>query len=426
MSQKLAFIEKAVAAGANISALCRDYGISRQTGHKWLRRFRAQGYDALSEQSRRPHTSPLSTAEEVIVRILELRDRHWSWGPDKISRILRRVHGEDAPSKSTVARVLLRLGRMRKRRSPVRIWSVDGRPRVEVHAPNDLWTIDIKGWWRARNGEQCLPLTVRDAFSRRVLAVTLLESSSHGKQVRQVLQRLFQRHGLPVALQSDNGSPFVTAQARGGLSKLSVWLLSLGIRLVRSRPACPQDNGGHERMHRDLSELERNPARTRRAQQPVCDRWMLEFNEVRPHDALGGKTPAEVYRDSERRSLAPVIPSYPPEWEVRRVSRNGKISINGDEVFIGSALAGHFIGIKREGLLRWRARFFDVDLGIIEVAPLDSFTTACINVFPNRAVNPEPRHLPNDGPGAGRRELANRAAKAQEPTDRKAKENEAT
>jgi transposase InsO family protein len=413
MSQKLEFIEKAGAPGANISALCRKYGISRQTGHKWLRRFRAQGYTGLTEQSRRPHTSPLTTAEEVIVRILELRDRHWSWGPDKISRILRRAHGEDAPSKSTVARVLQRLGRMRKRRSPVRIWRVDGRPRIEVHAPNDLWTMDFKGWWWARNRERCEPLTVRDAFSRRVLAVALLESSRI-KDVRQVLQRLFERHGLPLAIQSDNGTPFVNARARGGLSKLSVWLLSLGIRLVRSRPGCPQDNGGHERMHRDLSELERHPARTRRAQQRACDRWMVEFNDVRPHDALGGKTPAELYRNSERRSLAPVVPSYPPEWEVRRVFRNGKVSINGDEVFIGTVLAGQLIGVKREGLLRWRARFFDVDLGTIEIAPLDSvFTTNNLSV--NGAVNPErATPVPSHRPGAHWRELPHRSSQRTE------------
>jgi len=371
MSQKLEFIEKAGAPGANISALCREYGISRQTGHKWLRRFRAQGYTGLTEQSRRPHTSPLTTAEEVVVSIVELRERHWSWGPDKIARVLRRAHGDDAPSKSTVARVLLRLGRIRKRRPPVRVWSVDSRPRIEVHAPNDLWTMDFKGWWRARNRDRCEPLTVRDAFSRKVLTVTLLEWSRI-KDVRQVLQRLFERHGLPLAIQSDNGTPFVSVLARGGLSKLSVWLLSLGIQLVRSRPGCPQDNGGHERMHRDLSELECNPARTRRAQQCACDRWMVEFNEVRPHDALGGKTPAEVYRNSERRSLAPLNPNYPSDWQVRRVSGNGTVSLYDDTVFVSTALAGQLIGLKQEGLLRWRARFFDVDLGTIEIVPLAS------------------------------------------------------
>src|SRR5260370_3923613 len=151
MNQKLEFIEKAGARGATICQFCREYGISRQTGHRWLRRFRAQGYTGLTEQSRRPHSSPLTTAEEVIVNILELRERHWSWGPDKIARVLRRAHGEDAPSKSTVARVLQRLGRIRKRRPPVRVWRGDGRPRIEVHAPDDLLTLDFQGLWGATN-----------------------------------------------------------------------------------------------------------------------------------------------------------------------------------------------------------------------------------------------------------------------------------
>lgn len=369
MSQKLQFIEKASAPGANVSVLCREHGISRQTGHKWLRRFRTEGYTGLSELSRRPLSSPLNTGEEIVVRILEWRERRAHWGADKIAKVLRRELGDEAPSKSTVARILTRLGRMRRRRPRVRVWSVDGRPRVEVHGPNDLWTIDFKGWWLARNRERCEPLTVRDAFSRKVLAVTLLDSA-RGEEVREVLWRLFQRHGLPAAIQSDNGAPFVCSRGRGGLSRLSAWLLSLGIRLVRSRPGCPQDNGGHERMHRDLAELEISPELTRRAQQRACDRWMVDFNEVRPHDALGGKTPAEVYRDSERRSLDPLMPSYPAEWMTRRVSKTGTISVDDDVVFVSSALAGQVIGLKKEGLLRWRARFFDLDLGTLEIAPL--------------------------------------------------------
>jgi len=369
MSQKLQFIEKASLPGANITTLCREHGISRQTGHKWLRRFRAKGYTGLSEQSRRPVSSPLATGEEIVVRILELREQHLTWGPDKIARVLKRELGEVAPSKSTVARVVTRLGKLRRQRRRVRLWTVDGRPRVEVHGPNDLWTIDFKGWWRAQNRERCEPLTVRDAFSRKVLAVTLLDSV-RGEEVRKVLRALFMRHGLPAAIQSDNGSPFVCSRARGGLTKFSVWLASLGIRLVRSRPGCPQDNGGHERMHRDLSELELRPARSRRAQQKACDRWMVDFNEVRPHDALGGKTPAEVYRDSERRSLVAVEPSYPPEWTTRRVSKSGTISVNDDVVSVSTALAGQVIGLQQEGVLRWRAHFFGVDLGIIEIVPL--------------------------------------------------------
>jgi len=369
MSQKLQFIEKACLPGANVAELCREHGISRQTGHKWLRRYREAGYTGLSEQSRRPQSSPLSTGEEVVVRILEWRERYSSWGVEKISKALRRELGDEAPSKMTVARVLTRLGRMRRRRPKVRIWSIDGKPRVEVHRPNDLWTMDFKGWWQAQNRERCEPLTVRDAYSRMVLAVTLV-GSARTEEVREVLTGLFQRYGLPATIQSDNGTPFVCSRGRGGLSRLSAWLLSLGIRVVRSRPGCPQDNGGHERMHRDLAELQRRPAKTRRAQQLACDRWMVDFNEVRPHDALGDKTPAEVYRPSERRSLTPLTPSYPPDWISRRVSRSGTISVDDDQVFLSAALAGQVVGLKKEGVLRWRARFFDLDLGTVEIAPL--------------------------------------------------------
>src|SRR5205814_9904976 len=134
-----------------------------------------------------------------------------------------------------------------------------------------------------------------------------------------ILDRLFRRHGVPRAIQCDNGVPWVSMRSRGGLTSLSVWLVSLGIRLIRSRVACPQDNGGHERMHRDLSELQLDPARTRRAQQRAADRWLIDFNEVRPHDALSGKTPAEVYRGSERRKAVPRLPTYPPGWITRHV-----------------------------------------------------------------------------------------------------------
>jgi putative transposase len=370
MSLKLKFIEQASAPGASISALCREFGVSRQTGYKWLRRYRDQGYPGLVEQSRRPHSSPLVKGEEVVAAIIGLRDRRPSWGPDKISRVLAKKFGSDAPAKSTVARVLRRLGRVKRRRPPVRLWSVDGRPHVEVKAPNDLWTIDFKGWWRAGNGQRCEPLTVRDACSRYVLAVKLV-SSTNGTHVKRVLQRLFSEHGVPAAIQCDNGTPWVSMLARGGLTRLSVWLVSLGIRLIRSRPACPQDNGGHERMHRDMSELQLAPAKTRRSQQLECDRWVVDFNHVRPHDALGGKTPAEVYRPTERRPVTPRLPSYPPEWRTRRVAKKGVICIEGDQVRVGYALARQLVGLRYEGGLRWRAFFFDVDLGVVEIASLD-------------------------------------------------------
>jgi putative transposase len=369
MGEKLKFVEAAILPGANVSALCAEHGISRQTGHKWLRRYREQGYLGLSEQSRRP-LSASTTSEEMISAVLELRSQRPSWGPAKLALILKSRFGEDAPARSTVARLLKRLGRVKQRRRNPRVWTVDGRPHVEVHGPNDLWTIDFKGWWRAGRGERCEPLTVRDAFSRFVLAVQVVPSTT-GPVVRRVLDGLFRQHGVPKAIQCDNGSPWVCARSRGGLTMLSVWLVSVGVRLIRSRVGCPQDNGGHERMHRDMRELQLNPARTRRGQQRACDRWLVDFNEVRPHDALGGKTPAEVYRPLTS-GTKPVVrlPAYPPGWITRRVQRGGRICVDGDTVLIGSPLTGHLIGLKYENGLRWRAHFFDVDLGLIEIASL--------------------------------------------------------
>jgi putative transposase len=393
MSLKLQFVERAVLKGCNLTELCGEFGISRQTGHKWLRRYRELGPLGLVELSRRPESSPGNTGEDVVLAILELRNRHPSWGPGTISQVLERRLGLTAPSRSTVARILRRLGKVKRRRPPVRIWTVDGRPHVEVSGPDDLWTMDFKGWWRARNGQRCEPFTVRDAYSRFVLAARLLPST-RGELVRHVLEQLFREHGTPLAIQCDNGSPFVCTRARGGLTQLSAWLVSLGIRLIRSRPAKPQDNGGHERMHRDMAELQLAPARSRRAQQRDCDRWLVDFNNVRPHQALGGKTPAEVYRPCHR---APVIrlPSYPPEDKVRHVNHLGAIKLYGDCVYVSLSLRGQLVGLHHESGLRWRAYFHEIDLGVIEIADINSAlsllpTPESIAVNPNEDT-PKPK-----------------------------------
>jgi putative transposase len=381
MAEKLKFVEAAILPGANVSALCVEHGISRQTGHKWLRRYRELGYPGLVEQSRRPESSA-TVGAQIIAGILELRSRRPSWGPAKIALILASRFGTDAPSRSTVARVLKRLGRIKRRRPHARVWTVDGKPFVEVHAPNDLWTIDFKGWWRATRGERCEPFTVRDACSRFVLAAELVPST-RGSVIQPILEKLFRKHGVPRTIQCDNGAPWVHMRSRGGLTRLTVWLVSLGIRLIRSRVACPQDNGGHERMHRDLSELQLDPARTRRKQQRSCDRWLVDFNEVRPHDALGGKTPAEVYRVVERRPVAPRVPTYPSGWITRRVQSGGAICVDGDVVPIGASLRDQLVGLRHESGIRWRAYFFEVDLGVIEIASLDDLPP-----IEDAAVNP--------------------------------------
>src|SRR5262249_3610645 len=295
---KIAFIEEATKPGAKIAELCRAHGISRQTGYKWLKRYRRQGHSGLEDHSRRPKSSPLATAEEVVAALLAARVERPRWGPRKLVGLLRRQLGEAAPSERTVARILERFGQVRHRRRRRGLSVVERAPQVTAAASNDVWTIDFKGWWRATDGTRCEPLTVRDAYSRFVLALELLPRAT-GPEVRRVLERLFRRYGIPKAIQCDNGSPFICSRSPAGLTKLSAWWVSLGIPIVRSRPGGPQDNGAHEPSHLHLpADLQSVPAATKLLQQRACDRWRQEFNHVRPHDALRGKSPADVYRPS--------------------------------------------------------------------------------------------------------------------------------
>lgn len=239
-------------------------------------------------------------------------------------------------------------------------------PNIAASRCNELWTVDFKGWWRARDGERCEPLTVRDAFSRFVLALKVLPGTSL-EATRAVFVDLFRRYGVPNAIQVDNGTPFINVQARGGLTRLSAWWISLGITVVRSRPGCPQDNGAHERMHRDIKEdLQVLPADSRAAQQRACDRWKTDFNHVRPHEALGGKTPAEVYKRSERR-LRQSRCLYPPSWVVRTVTNAGAINVNSGQAIAGTALCGQRVGLEPLESGRYRLWFHAVDLGVVEL-----------------------------------------------------------
>jgi putative transposase len=209
---------------------------------------------------------------------------------------------------------------------------------------------------------------VRDAFSRYVLAVHLCRSTT--LDVREVFERLFARHGVPGAIQCDNGTPFVSVHSRAGVSELSAWWMSLGIRLVRSRPGKPQDNGAHERMHADIAaEVQAVPAATREAQQRALDRWRQQFNAVRPHEALQGKTPSEVYKPVERRKVVVRDFAYPAHLHVVRVYSGGRFAWRGANYPLGRPFVGMKVGIEVVDPLHVRAWFRDVDLGLIEVVP---------------------------------------------------------
>lgn len=190
------------------------------------------------------------------------------------------------------------------------------------------------------------------------------------ERVKAEFERLFRRYGIPRTIQCDNGSPFICTRARGGLTRLSAWWVALGIDVVRSRPGCPQDNGAHERMHRDISEeVQSFPELSRQSQQRALDRWRQTFNHVRPHEALGGKVPAEIYTEGKRRSLAVAAFGYPPSWCVRRVHGVGSICVDSVKYLIGRALVGYDVALEPIGGLNYRLWFRRCDLGELELAP---------------------------------------------------------
>jgi transposase InsO family protein len=343
-------VMKVLAKELPIAELCREYGVSRKTAYKWLKRFREQGLQGLVDESRRPDSAPIETTAEMTLAVLDARKAHPTWGPKKLHRVLLRRFPEGVPSERTIARVLSRSQMTRKRKARRPPFQATEPPRYVVTAPNDLWTVDFKGWWTVGDGKRCEPLTVRDAFSRYVLALKIMHHTGY-LSVRSVFEDLFKRYGLPKAIQSDNGQPFASVRSPGGLTRLSSWWVSLGIELVRGRPGCPQDNGGHERMHADIRveiQLSRL-TRTLEQQQAVCDEWITEFNHVRPHEAIGGKTPSELYRPSPRRPGRIVIGGFPDGCKIVRVGNNGRMKCRHGGlrgVYVSTSLRGHQVGLR--------------------------------------------------------------------------------
>lgn len=369
MDLRKEFVLAAVAPGANISELCRDFGISRNNGHKWIRRYRQEGQAGLEDRSRRP-LSGAGTSGETVLRLIELRHRYPRWGPKKLQALLVGTPEQgDVPSVKTIARILDRVGepRVRKTRRRLRL-VLRKHEKLEVKAPNDAWTVDFKGWWRTVDGKRYEPLTVRDAFSRYVLCLQMLGSMS-AEVVKPAFERLFEAYGLPAVIRVDNGAPFACTNAPAGLSRLSAWWTSLGIRVSFSRPAHPQDNGSHERMHADVAaELEADPAGCAKLQQRAADRWRLEFNGVRPHEAIGMKTPSALYVRSSRRYRGIRVPVYPATYAIRRVTKQGCVRYAGRSVFVSESIAGFDVAVRKTKLGRLKARFYELDLGSFDFA----------------------------------------------------------
>src|SRR5580700_1470908 len=329
---------------AEFSSVVPGVWDQRQDWLQMARKVSRQGLEGMEEDSRRPRSSPKQLSEGQVCEMVKLKLVHRHWGPRKIRTLYHRRHGQ-APSESSFKRVLEQVGLTQPRR--VREGPLEGgrlSSGRRGQAPNEVWTVDFKGWWRLGEHRRCEPLTVRDEFSRYVLELRAM-NNARSQTVREAFERVFERHGLPEAIRSDNGAPFASVQALHGLSRLSAWWMALGIDLERGRPSHPQDNGGHERLHRDIAqELE---ILGQGATPEALELWREEFNRERPHEALGMRCPAELYQDSSRRYRAAEVQLSYPGMATRLVDKNGKLSWKDQKIFLTSSLAGWQVGLQR-------------------------------------------------------------------------------
>lgn len=352
--------------GEKMTDLCVEYGVSRKTGQKLKQRYEQLGVLGLVDQSRAPKHIPHKTPPEVVELLAAERRQHPTWGPKKLKEVLEERLGHVLPASSTIGDILVRQGLTERRRTRPR-----HRPQPtglrQAEAPNDVWCIDYKGQFRLGHASYCYPLTVTDQFSRYILGCDGMANIDED-QARESLEMIFREYGLPSVMRSDNGVPFASIGLRG-LSKLSVYWLRLGIVPERIRPAHPQENGRHERMHRTLKRETTRPPRTNLLQQQEAfDAFVDEFNRERPHEGIDMKRPAELYTASLR-PYPERLPDvdYSTYDDVLKVASNGGIRMAlRKSIHLSSALAGEYVGIREEDDGRWIVSFMHLELGHIE------------------------------------------------------------
>lgn len=369
MDERCRFVQEYESGEVAMAELCRQYDISRETGYKWLNRYRQGGVEQLKDHSRAPKHNPDAISEHLRREIVQVRHTHRTWGARKILAWLARHRPElDLCAASTANEVLNRFGLIAPRK---------GRPKAtasgQLHdnqslAPNQLWCADFKGWFLCGDGSKCTPLTLTDQATRFILKVQSLGRHTDTYAVMPLFEAAFAQYGLPQIIRTDNGPPFAST-GLGGLSHLSVRWIELGIVPERIRPGHPEENGRHERMHKTLKAETARPAmHTLALQQRRFDAWREEFNFERPHEALNHQTPGDIYRPSER-----LLPGRVKPWnyddtfdEERRVRGAGQFKWQGKDVRASGSLVGRTLGLKRLSERYWQVYFRHILLGLLD------------------------------------------------------------
>lgn len=367
MDERKRFVEAALRSDVPITELCKVFGISRKTGYKWLSRFKAWGLPGLGNRSRAPSRRPRATSSETEQLLVKARKAHPRWGSRKIRHWLaKRLPAKEWPAPSTITAVFHRHGLITEQKHSRGFEAGSQVPPLADQSPNETWCTDYKGHFRTRSGPRVYPLTISDACSRFLLALQDAEHESNAA-TQKVMEPVFREFGLPERMRMDNGHPFGSSGLYG-LTGLIVWLIKLGIQIERIKPASPQQNGRHERIHRTIKlETALPPAATPQEQQRRFDAFRRCYNEERPHEALGMRTPAELYKPSTRpfpsRIEQPVYPAY---FEVRRVQRGGEIRWAGSHIFIAEALHDEHVGLEPIDDGWWVIRFSNCRLALLD------------------------------------------------------------
>lgn len=402
------FVQLVRSGRFTVSDLCEQFGISRKTGYKHLERYAAEGLAGLRPRSHRPHHSPQRTVEAVEALLLAERRLHRTWGPKKLQAVLERKHGiERPPACSTIGEILRRHGLSVRRRRRPGAFSGHNDTLTQPTQPNQVWTVDFKGWFLLGNQQRCDPLTVCDRYSHYVLACEARPNQQF-KSTLGAFRSLMRYHGLPEIIRCDLGVPFAS-HGLGRLSSLSLWWIEQGIEVEFTRPASPQDNGSHERMHRDLKAEATQPASVNfGAQQRRFERWRHTYNHERPHESLDQRVPAEFYQPSARRlneNDKPLV--YPSGFEVRAISDSGHLAHEGRSYHVGEAFAGKHVGLRRNADGQTELHFANVHLGHL------AFDAEGGRFRPTAYIAPRHSSLPSSNPPPP---AAGRAGREQAPS----------
>jgi putative transposase len=364
MDERLRFVARLL-EGEKMAELCREFDISRKTGYKIFTRYKDIGLEGLTDRSRRPYRQANRLPFQVETLIVALKREHPSWGAPKIREKLRRRHPDlKPPAISTVHAVLDRHGLVTHGRE--RRYQAQGTTLSSPTSPNDLWCADFKGEFMLADKRYCYPLTITDFASRYLICCDAL-TSTRAEPAFTVFERAFKDFGLPRSIRTDNGTPFASASAIFGLSRLSVWWLRLGIGIERIQPGQPQQNGRHERMHLTLKKETTKPAANNfLQQQEKFDRFIECFNQQRPHQAIGMKYPAELYQASPRpyHGLDPL--EYPFHDRTVAVTMCGRVCFATRKINLSTVFAGQNVGVKEVDEKVWLISFMHYDLGFFD------------------------------------------------------------